>query len=97
MGGQRQLVRLGHVEDSTILALYWDRVEDAEEFRRPLNTFLRAQSPEARWFFLRRYWYGETVREIAQGCGVKEAKVKTSLFRTKERLRTQLESEGIKL
>ena len=34
---------------------------------------------------------------MAEGCGVKEAKVKTSLFRTKERLRTQLESEGIKL
>ena len=70
---------------------------DEKEFRQMLNDFLREQSPEARRFFLRRYWYGETVREIAQGCGVKEAKVKTSLFRTKERLRTQLESEGIKL
>ena len=70
---------------------------DAEEFRRMLNTFLRAQSPEARRFFLRRYWYGETVREIAQACGVKEVTVKTSLFRTRERLRTELEREGIKL
>ncbi len=70
---------------------------DAEEFQRMLNTFLRAQPPEARRFFLRRYWYGETVREIAQACGVKEAKVKTSLFRTRERLRTELEREGIKL
>ena len=69
---------------------------DAEEFRRMLNTFLRAQSPEARRFFLRRYWYGETVREIAQACGVKEEKVKTSLFRTRERLRTELERGGIK-
>ena len=61
-----------------------------------LNRFLRAQSPEARRFFLRRYWYGETVREIAQACGVKEVTVKTSLFRTRERLRTELEREGIK-
>ena len=70
---------------------------DAEELRRILNGFLRAQSSEARRFFLRRYWYGESVREIAQACGVGEAKVKTSLFRTRERLRTELEREGIKL
>ena len=69
---------------------------DAKDLRRVLNSFLRAQSPEARRFFLRRYWYGETVREIAQACGVKEVTVKTSLFRTRERLRTELEREGIK-
>ena len=34
MGGQRQYVRLGHVEDSTILALYLDRVEDAVTFTK---------------------------------------------------------------
>lgn len=70
---------------------------DAKELRRVLNGFLRAQSPEARRFFLRRYWYGESVRRIAQACGVKEAKVKTSLFRTRERLRKELEREGVKL
>lgn len=69
---------------------------DGAELKRIINSFLRAQSPEARQFFLRRYWYGESVREIAQSCGVGEAKVKTSLFRTRERLMTTLESEGIK-
>lgn len=198
IGGIRQRAHLGHMEDSTILALYWDRVEDAvtftkekygalcrsiarrlltderdvdecesdvyirawnsipperpsclsawlarvarnvaldrskynaaacrrsalteafeelepwlvavegdpqkaldeKEFRHMLNDFLRAQSPEARRFFLRRYWYGESVREIAQTCGVKETKVKTSLFRTRERLRKELEREELKL
>ena len=70
---------------------------DEKEFRHMLNDFLRAQSPEARRFFLRRYWYGESVREIAQTCGVKETKVKTSLFRTRERLRKELEREELKL
>lgn len=70
---------------------------DAEGLRQMLNNFLRAQSTEARRFFLRRYWYGETVREIAQACGVKEVKVKTSLFRTRERLRKELEREGFNL
>ena len=70
---------------------------DASELRRVLNGFLRRQSAEARVFFLRRYWYGESIREIAEECCVSEAKVKTSLFRTRERLRTELEQERISL
>jgi hypothetical protein len=34
MGGQRQRGRLGHVKDSTTLALYWDRVEEAVTFTK---------------------------------------------------------------
>lgn len=70
---------------------------DAGELRRVLNGFLRRQSPEARTFFLRRYWYGESIREIAGECRVSEAKVKASLFRTRERLRNELEKERIAL
>jgi RNA polymerase sigma-70 factor (ECF subfamily) len=73
------------------------RVLDVKELRRVLNGFLRTQSPEVRQFFLRRYWYGESVQEIAQAYGVKESKVKTSLFRTRERLRKELEREELKL
>ena len=39
----------------------------------------------------------ESIREIAEECCVSEAKVKTSLFRTRERLRTELEQERIRL
>lgn len=46
---------------------------DASELRRVLNGFLRRQSAEARVFFLRRYWYGESIREIAEECCVSEA------------------------
>jgi len=61
------------------------------EFHDFLNRFLRLQSKEARRFFLRRYWYGENIREIAQSCHVSEAKVKSSLFHTRTRLRDALE------
>lgn len=68
---------------------------EAHEFSRVLNVFLRAQSKDARIFFVRRYWYGESIREIADACRVSEEKVKTSLFRTRNRLKNALEKEGI--
>ena len=47
--------------------------------------------------FLRRYWYVEPVERIAARYGMKENTVKTSLFRTRRKLRTYLEKEGILL
>lgn len=72
-----------------------ERMVEAEHIRQVVNDFLRGQSQESRRFFLRRYWYGETIREIAQQCCVSEGKVKTSLSRTRERLRAQFEKERI--
>jgi len=45
--------------------------------------------------FLRRYWHGESVAEIARRFGITQSKVKTSLHRTREELRAYLEKEGI--
>ena len=67
---------------------------DLRELGRTLDRFLRTLSEEHRRIFLRRYWFADTVREIAAHCGISESKVKTSLFRTREKLRTYLESEG---
>lgn len=69
---------------------------DQQYFRQALNDFLRGQSKEARTFFLRRYWYGESNREIAESCHVSEAKVRTSLCRTRERLRDELKKRGLR-
>lgn len=68
-----------------------------QEFRDALNRFLRSQSLENRTYFVRRYWYGASVHEIAAACHVSEEKVKSSLFRTRNRLRKYLEKEGISL
>lgn len=70
-------------------------VTEQAEFRRILNNFLRSQPRSARIYFIRRYWYGESIREIAQACRCGEEKIKSSLFRTRNRLRDALEKEGI--
>ncbi len=62
-----------------------------------LNAFLHAQKPESRIIFLRRYWFADSVKDIAARLGVSESKVKTSLHRTRQKLKDYLEQEDITL
>lgn len=66
-----------------------------KEIGRILNRFLETLTPENRCVFLRRYWYVDSIAEIAARYGISESKVKTQLHRTRAKLRTYLEKEGI--
>lgn len=68
-----------------------------EKFSAVLNSFLRGLKKEARVFFVRRYWYGQSIGEIASAYHVSEEKVKASIFRTRKKLRETLEKEGIEI
>lgn len=72
-----------------------DQVEDSMVLTKCLNRFLGTLKPEERKLFVRRYWYMSPVKEIAQDYGLGESKVKMSLLRTREKLKTALEKEGI--
>ena len=43
--------------------------------------------------FLRRYWYGESVKELAEAFGYRESKVKSMLFRLRKQLWNELKKE----
>ena len=72
-----------------------ERLAQEQEFHRFINEFLRGLKKENRVYFVRRYWYGESITEISTACSVSEEKVKSSLFRTRNRLKTALEKEGV--
>lgn len=74
-----------------------DRTLEGKELGRILNAFLKTLSPENRMVFLRRYWYVDTVAEIAIRYGISESAVMTRLSRTRAKLQTYLEKEGISL
>ena len=73
----------------------WERKLEGEEIGHLLNEFLAALPKESRMIFLRRYWYGESVAETARYFGCSQSKVKTSLHRTREKLKGFLEKEGV--
>ena len=62
-----------------------------------LNHFLATLPRESRRIFLRRYWFTDSVAEIAARYGITQSKVKTQLHRTRNKLRCFLEKEGIGL
>lgn len=70
---------------------------EAAELERMLNEFLHTLSEQDCNVFLRRYWYVEEYAQIAKRYHMNLNTVKTSLFRTRNKLREYLEQEGIVL
>lgn len=62
-----------------------------------LSDFLHTLSPAMCDVFLRRYWYLDSVEQIADRYGYSASKVKMMLKRTRDQLRARLEKEGFGL
>lgn len=72
-----------------------ERQVKAKELGQLMNRFLGTLPEQTRSIFLRRYWYGDSVGEIAALYGIGESKVKTTLHRTRSKLKTFLALEEI--
>ena len=68
---------------------------EGQELGEVLNRFLEGLSQDNRVIFMRRYWYLDSVAEIAKRYGMSESKVKTQLHRTRAKLHSFLQKEGI--
>ena len=68
---------------------------EGEELGCVLNRFLESLSQESRMIFMRRYWYTDSIAEIATRYNISQSKVKTQLHRTRVKLHNFLEREGI--
>lgn len=67
---------------------------DARELGRTMERFLESKSRENRYIFIRRYWYGDSVGEIARALKLKENAVSVRLNRIRSSLKEFLEKEG---
>jgi RNA polymerase sigma-70 factor (ECF subfamily) len=71
-----------------------DDDSDSEELKRIINEFLGTLADDARKIFMRRYFFGDSVKEIADKYGFGVSKVKMSLSRSRESLQAVLNKEG---
>ena len=60
-----------------------------------INEFLETLKESDRKVFVCRYWYFETIEEIASRYGFTSSKVKMSLKRTRDKLKDHLKKEGV--
>ena len=70
---------------------------ETAELTKTLNEFLRKLPKVERQIFLCRYWYLDSIADIAERFGFTQSKVKSMLSRTRMKLRNVLTKEGITL
>jgi RNA polymerase sigma-70 factor (ECF subfamily) len=70
---------------------------DLNDLSTAIEEFLKSRKKEDRVFFVSRYWYAETVPEIAVRFNTSVGKVTMSLHRTRKKLKTELEKRGFTL
>ena len=74
-----------------------DEVCDASELSKCISDFLRTQKVQNRKIFLRRYFAGESVKEIAEDFDMSENNVSGSLLRTRKKLAEYLNENGFSI
>lgn len=74
-----------------------DRRLEGKELGRILDAFLETLPEDSRKVFMRRYWYADTIGEIARQYNMTESKVKMQLSRTRDKLRAYLKKEEVAL
>ena len=67
---------------------------EARELGAAINRFLSRLSPDNRALFLRRYWFGDEVKDIARDLGLKPNAASVRLGRMRMQLREYLMKEG---
>ena len=68
-----------------------------EDIGKLISTFLYGEKPEIRNVFIRKYWFFDSIEDIAIRYSFTESKVKNILYHTRIKLREYLQKEGIEI
>lgn len=68
-----------------------------EELTKVIENFLNTLDKKSRVMFVKRYWYTESIKAMAEEFGMTENSISVKLLRIRGKLREYLEQEGIVL
>ena len=94
-GGSQVEVALHELEDCLPDRRSPDENLEAGETAALISAFLRRQSETDRALFVRRYFHLEPLNDLADRFGMGAGQVKSRLHRMRQRLRIELEQEGV--
>jgi len=75
-----------------------DSAEQSFEYAqtlRSINVYLDKMDTDSRIVFVRRYFFGDSVQDICTRFGASQSKIKSMLFRARQKLKIHLEQEGV--
>ena len=94
-GGYEVALLLDELEDCIPSGRSVEAEYEAGVIAKTIDSFLYSIDAESRIVFVRRYWYVDSIRSIAARFQMNESKVKSMLFRTRNKLKIYLEKEGM--
>lgn len=74
-----------------------EKALSSAEITKLIDLFLEGQKKENRIIFVRRYFYGDSIFEIAEKMKMSENNISVRLNRMRKSLKNHLEEEGIKI
>ena len=92
-GGEIPLV-LDELQDCIANVTSVEEEYEKQHLSDVINTFVKSLPETEQKVFLCRYWYVDSISSISKQFGFTESKVKSMLFRTREKLRLVLIKEG---
>ena len=70
---------------------------ESKEITAAINRWLETLKKEERILFLRRYWFSDSIAELAEKVKIPPKKLSSKMFRLRKSLKEFLEKEGIAL
>ena len=74
-----------------------EEIYDSRQTSQLINQFLLNTNKKNRQVFIARYYFGMSVKDIAESFGMSESSVKTRLSRVRDGLRTYLSERGVEV
>ncbi|MDE7436729.1 MAG: sigma-70 family RNA polymerase sigma factor [Lachnospiraceae bacterium] len=87
-------VSLSELEECLSAGNVTEQEIDLKMLAASVNQYLRTLPEEARDIFIGRYFFADSIREVAGYSGISESKAKSMLYRMRIGLRAYLEQEG---
>ena len=92
-----EVVALTQEMEACIPSSWQDATVESYEISHLVSSFLHGQPQENRMIFVRRYWYGDSVSQIAQRYEISQSAVLMRLSRMREKLAVYLKKEGFQV
>lgn len=93
-GGDHTHMSLHELDECTPSGISTEDSAQLSLLSKAISDFLYTQKADARNIFVRRYFFCDSVEDIASRLGFSTSKVKSTLMRTRDKLRIYLEKEG---